>query len=34
VAEEIDNKTIMTVVTKPVQRPIFIFVHNRASFGH
>lgn len=24
VAEEIDNKTIMTVVTKPVQRPIFI----------
>ena len=24
VAEEIDNKTIMTVLSKPVQRPIFI----------
>ncbi len=39
VAEEIENKTIMTVLTKPVQRPIFILakflgVTGAVAMGH
>jgi hypothetical protein len=39
VAEEIENKTIMTVLTKPVQRPIFILakflgVAGAVAMGH